>query len=211
MKAKQKKIRVFDIVVDKEEKFFDFMDKNLLLLKDYLLLMEGEITPKIKEFLNSNGLCYVITHDCNIKKIDSAKESASKPQKQEPPVTQQQTVSTPSPQVIIKEQVVYQDLPSTKTKVINKPVRSGEVIEYDGDVVVFSRVNSGAKVISEGNVSIYETIDGVVEANGDYVIINSIGKGYVVFNGDILDKESFKEKKNKKVLKTPDGYKVEEL
>ena len=62
MKAKQKKIRVFDIFVDDEAKFFEFMDKNLILLKDYLLLVEGEVTSKIEEFLNSNGLCYVITN-----------------------------------------------------------------------------------------------------------------------------------------------------
>jgi len=206
MKAKQKKIRVFDIFVDDEAKFFEFMDKNLILLKDYLLLVEGEVTSKIEEFLNSNGLCYVITNGCNIKKIDDKKEvkKENEPQKD--------SSVAGEPQVIIKEQIVYQEADSQKTKVIKKPVRSGEVIEYDGDVVIFSRVNSGAKVISEGNVSIYETIDGVVEANGEFVIINSIGKGYVVFNGDILDKDDFSDGKNKKVLKTPDGgYKIEEL
>ena len=52
----------------------------------------------------------------------------------------------------------------------------------------------------------------MVEVNGEFVIINSIGKGYVVFNGDILDKDDFSDGKNKKVLKTPDGgYKIEEL
>jgi len=208
MKAKQKKIRVFDIVIDSEERFFDFMDKNLILLKDYLLLVEGEVTPKIEEFLSSNGLCYVVTNGCNIKKIDTPKDGETTSQLNESAKEKKST----EPQVIIKEQVIYQDVNTQKTKVLKKPVRSGEVIEYDGDIVIFSRVNSGAKVISEGNVSIYETIDGVVEANGEFVIINSIGKGYVVFNGDILDKDNFSDGKNKKVLKTPDGgYKIEEL
>jgi septum site-determining protein MinC len=204
MKAKQKKIRVFDIVVNAEAKFFEFMDKNLVLVKDYLLLVEGEVTPKIEEFLKENGLCYVLSNSCNIKKIDSAEAP--------------KTVSTPTPapepaqpQVIIQEQIVYHDSPSNKTKVINKPIRSGEVIEYDGDIVIFSRVNSGAKVISEGNVSVFETIDGVVEANGDFCLINTIGKGYVVFNGDILEKDDFSDGKTKKVIKTDDGYKIEDL
>jgi septum site-determining protein MinC len=206
MKAKQKKIRVFDIVVDKEAKFFEFMDKNLLLVKDYLLLVEGEVTPKIKEFLETNGLCFVLSNGCNIKKIDSVETAKTTSTSEKSPA-----LEPSKPQVIIQEQVVYQESPANKTKVINKPVRSGEVIEHDGDIVVFSRVNSGAKVISEGNISIFETIDGIVEANGEYLILNSIGKGYVVFNGDILDKDDFSDGKRKKVIKTTNGYKIEDL
>ena len=56
-----------------------------------------------------------------------------------------------------------------------------------------------------------ETIDGVVEANGDFIILKSIGKGYVVFNGDILDKDEFSGGKIKKVIKAIDGYKIEDL
>jgi len=205
MKVKQKKIRVFDIVVDKEAKFFEFMEKNLLLIKDYLLLVEGEVTPKIKEFLETNGLCFVLSNGCNIKKIDSAETSKNVKPKEE------QKVETVQPQVIIQEQAVCHDSLSQKTKVLNKPVRSGEVIEHDGDVVIFSRVNSGAKVISEGNITVFETIDGVIEANGDFIIVNSVGKGYVVFNGDILDKDNFSDGKMKKVIKTTGGYKVEDL
>jgi len=203
MKAKQKKIRVFDIIVEDEAKFFEFMDKNLILVKDYLLLVEGNITPKIEEFLKENGLCYVFSNGCNIKKIDS-KEKNPQPVKAE-------KIPFSEPKVIIKEQVVYHDSPSDKTKVINKPVRSGEVIESDGDIVIFSRVNSGAKVISEGNIAVFDVVDGVIEANGDFCLINSIGKGYVVFNGDILDKEDFNDSKTKKVIKTNDGYKIEDL
>jgi len=207
MKAKQKKIRVFDIFIDDENSFFDFINKNFILIKDYLLLIEGEVTPKIQEYLKENGFCFVISNGCNIKKIDSGSGKKS--------VTKQSNTQKSSPEketkVLIKEQIITQPANSKKTKVINKPVRSGEVIEYDGDVVVFSRVNSGAKVISEGNVSVLETVDGIVEANGDYMILKSIGKGYVVFNGDILDKENFSDQKTKKIVKTHDGFKIEEL
>ena len=206
MKVKQKKIRVFDIVVDKEAKFFEFMDKNLLLIKDYLLLVEGEVTPRIKEFLETNGLCFVLSNGCNIKKIDLSKSSRA--------TQTSKSASSANPlkqQAQNKEQVTHQRSLSQKTKVINKPVRSGEVIEHSGDVVIFSRVNSGAKVISEGNVTVFETIDGVIEANGDFIIVNSVGKGYVVFNGDILDKNNFSDGKIKKVIKTTGGHKVEDL
>ena len=200
MKAKQKKIRVFDIVIDSEEKFFDYMEKNLILLKDYLLLVDGVVTDRIEKFLEENSLCYVVQQNCNLKTIQSQP-------------SQTQPTQTPQPtKVEIVKEIVYQESenqPQT-TKVINKPIRSGAVIESDSDVVIFSRVNSGAKVISEGNISVYGEIDGVVEANGDFAVIKSIGKGYVIFNGDILEKEDF-DGGLKKVFKVEDGYKIEDL
>ena len=205
MKAKQKKIRVFDIQVEDEAKFFEFMDKNFILIKDYLLLVGGEVTPKIEEYLKENSLCYLLSNECNIKLIDGKSNQPQPTQIQEPQTTQTQK------EIIVQEKIIYQESASTnKTRVINKPVRSGEVIEEDSDIVIFSRINSGAKVISEGNITVFEVIDGVVEANGDFIILKSIGKGYVVFNGDILEKSDF-DGSLKKVLATSDGYKIEDI
>ncbi len=200
MKVKQKKIRVFDIVIDSEEKFFDYMKKNLILLKDYLLLIDGLVTEKIENFLEQNSLCYVLQQNCNLKTI----QAKSQPQSTQP-------IVEPTKVEIVKE-VIYQDSETKiqNTKVINKPIRSGAVYESEADIVIFNRVNSGAKVVSEGNISVYGEIDGVVEANGDFAVIKSIGKGYVIFNGDILEKEDF-DGGLKKVLKSEDGYKIEDL
>ncbi len=201
MKAKQKKIRVFDISIDSEDKFFEYMNKNLILLKDYLLLIDGEVTEKIKSYLDENSLCYVLQQKCNLKTIQT---------KSEQPQIQSDKDEQPTKVEIVKE-VIYQDSkPSNSTQVINKPIRSGGVLESDGDIVIFSRVNSGAKVISEGNISVFGEIDGVVEANGEFAVIKSIGKGYVIFNGDILEKEDFSGGL-KKVIRSEDGYKIEDL
>jgi len=202
MKAKQKKIRVFDIVVEDEVEFFEFMEKNFILMKDYLLLVSGNVTSKIADYLKENSLCYVLSEGCNIKTIDSKNRSVQ-PQS-EPKAVQE-------PQIIVQEKVVYHESEDVaKTKVITKPIRSGAVIESEGDIVIFSRVNSGAKVICEANVSVFETVDGMIEANGDFIILKSIGKGYVVFNGDILDRDDF-DGSLKKVLSTNDGYKIEDI
>ena len=202
MRAKQKKIRIFDITINHEKKFFDFLNKNYLLIKDYLLVISGNITPQIKEELDQKGLCYIIEDEnCKIKKIEPKKE----------PPKKKEEAKTPSGTYSLKD-ISGSFSPSyEKTKVINKPVRSGEVIETQGDVIVFSRVNSGAKVISEGNVCIFDVIDGVVEANGDYMILRKIDKGYAVFNGDILEKEIFDGSVLKKIIKTKEGFKIEDL
>ncbi len=54
-------------------------------------------------------------------------------------------------------------------KIINKTVRSGQRIEYDGDVLIIGDVNPDAYVIASGNVIVMGTLRGIVHAgaNGD--------------------------------------------
>ena len=47
MKVTQKNVRVFHIEIENEKAFLDYFRKNTLLLKEFFLLIEGEITPKI--------------------------------------------------------------------------------------------------------------------------------------------------------------------
>ncbi len=54
-------------------------------------------------------------------------------------------------------------------KIINKTVRSGQRIEYDGDVLIIGDVNPDAYVIASGNIIVMGTLRGIVHAgaNGD--------------------------------------------
>jgi len=193
MKAKQKNIRVFELFIESEEEFFTYMDKNLILLKDYMLLLRGEISDKIIEYMDSKNLCYKVIDNCDIK-------------------LQAKEVNTNIPKKIELVQYVEQSQEkSSDTLIYNKPIRSGVVIDHDGDVSIFSRVNSAAKVISGGNLIVTGIIDGVVECNGEYMIIKTIGDGYAIFNGDILESDDFKDKSFKVVKKGEDAPIIEEL
>ena len=193
MKAKQKNIRVFELFIESEEEFFTYMDKNLILLKDYMLLLRGEISDKIIEYMDNKNLCYKVIDNCDIK-------------------LQAKEVNTNIPKKIELVQYVEQSQEkSSDTLIYNKPIRSGVVIDHDGDVSIFSRVNSAAKVISGGNLIVTGIIDGVVECNGEYMIIKTIGDGYAIFNGDILESDDFKDKSFKVVKKGEDAPIIEEL
>lgn len=54
-------------------------------------------------------------------------------------------------------------------KIINKTVRSGQRIEYDGDVLVIGDVNPDAYIVASGNIVVMGTLRGIVHAgaNGD--------------------------------------------
>jgi septum site-determining protein MinC len=61
VKVKQYSVRVFELTIDSEKTFLAFMDKNIVMLKHYLIYLKGEITPVIEEYLISNEVTYT-TH-----------------------------------------------------------------------------------------------------------------------------------------------------
>lgn len=205
IKAKQKNIRIFQLEVEDESSFFDYMDKNIILLKDYFLLINGSLTPKMKEYLEEKGTCFKEADTCNLKL--STKSSSSKKndiideeEKQEPQEVVKYIEVASDPEVI----------EHAKTLLFQKPIRSGEEVIHDGDITIFGRVNSAAKVFAEGNVEVYGCIDGLVQCDGEYMIIKDIGKGYVIFNGDILEKELF-DGELKKVTRSETGAVVKDV
>lgn len=61
MKVKQYSVRVFELTIESQNSFLAFMDKNVVMLKHYLIYLKGEVTPAIEEYLNSNEVTYT-TH-----------------------------------------------------------------------------------------------------------------------------------------------------
>ena len=51
-----------------------------------------------------------------------------------------------------------------RTKFIRKSVRSGQVINYNGNIVIIGDVNPGAEVTAQGNIIVMGSIKGVVYA-----------------------------------------------
>ncbi len=200
MKAKQKTIRIFDIEIESENDFFLYMDKNLILLKEYLLLLRGSITPKVTEYLEKHNICFVLAEKCNLKlstKTNQTNKSDIIIKDRSNTINSQPTVN----------------MESTKkcaTLLLEKTIRSGEEVVFDGDITIFGRVNSAAKVIAEGSVEVYGVIDGLVQCDGSYMIVKELGKGHIIFNGDILEKEQF-DGNLKKVTKSPKGAVIKDI
>lgn len=54
-----------------------------------------------------------------------------------------------------------------RTKFIRKTVRSGQVINYTGNIVIIGDVNSGSEIVAAGNVIVLGTLHGRVHAGFD--------------------------------------------
>ena len=201
IKAKQKTIRIFDIAIDNADNFFPYMDKNIILLKEFLLVLSGDVTPKVTKYLDKNGICFMVTEDCNLKlksKSNNDTKSAIIP-KNEAKIT----INSQQDDKIAQVEKV-------ETLLLQRPVRSGEEIVHAGDVTIFGRVNSASKVLVEGNVEVYGTIDGLVQCDGEYMIVKELGKGHIIFNGDILEREDF-DGNLKKITVASEGVSIKDV
>lgn len=178
MIVKQKNLRVFHISIDDEEVFFAYFTKNKVLLLEFFLLIDGQISKTITDFLDEQGACYKYIDTCSIK-FGTIKSE----------------IKAPVDAAVKKKEVQKTlDFPSQKMQVFDRPIRSGEEIRSQDPVVVFGRINSGAKLFCEQNLTIYGIIDGLVQCDGRYMVLQGIGRhGNLIFNGEIIDKESLRD------------------
>lgn len=70
-------------------------------------------------------------------------------------------------QVNEKESKIFSGVYEGKTKFIRKTVRSGECINYQGNIVIIGDINSGAEVYAAGNVIVLGRIKGKVSAGSN--------------------------------------------
>lgn len=173
MVVKQKSLRVFEIEIDDEVEFFDYVNKNFIILQRFLLLLRGDITNNIIKFLNDNKIVFF-----DINSIIDTKDIFS---------------NGKFKNVEMKEHKKANDKKELEKLIFNRTIRSGEEIISNTDVVIFGRVNSGAKIITTGNLEVFGRIDGLIECSGDYLIAKEIGNGDVIFNGEVIEKSIFNE------------------
>lgn len=197
MKVTQKNVRVFHIEIDDEASFLDYFRKNTLLLKEFFLLVEGNITKNIAFVLEQSGVCYKEINNCNIRFGGIKKEA-------------------PLPEEGLKKEVVSEAISEPKSlpklKLYDRPIRSGEEIIENLPIVIFGRVNSGAKVFSEESMSIYGIIDGLVQCDGEYIVLSGISpRGHLIFNGEIVDRERLKQNVLQKIVMRDNVLEIKEV
>ena len=161
MKVKQYSIKVFELTIESETAFLDFMRKNLILLKRYLIVLKGEVTPTISNYLDEQDMTY--TTNLNINNDTH------------------------------QEQVLKQ----SDLKIIDTIIRSGQEINVNSDLLVLNRINSGSRVHVEGNLIITDIVDGLIECNGEFMLIKASSKALIVFNGLEIEGELLKNKFHK--------------
>ena len=174
MIVKQKNLRVFHITVDSRDSFLDYLKKNKILLMEFFLLIDGEVDEVIEKILDDEGLCYKNVSTCKLRLSNVKKEIEQEVHKNDKQ----------------KQEIIEEPVSKDKLKIYERPIRSGEEINEEIPVVVFGRINSGAKLFCTQSVSIYGIIDGLVQCDGEYIVLHGLSeRGHLIFNGEIIDSE----------------------
>ncbi len=178
MIVKQKNLRVFHITIDSKEEFLNYLQKNRVLLLEFFLLIDGRVDESIEKILEDEGLCFKNISTCKLRFSGVKKEPLPQASKQSE-----------------EKQMATKELASKeKLRVYERPVRSGEEINEELPVVVFGRINSGAKLFCTQSVSIYGMIDGLVQCDGEYIVLQGLSeRGNLIFNGEIVERELLQE------------------
>lgn len=185
MKVKQKNLRVFEIECNSLSEFEAYLAKNAILLSNFLLLLKNDLDGSLAKECKRKALWCASYTDQD--------DSILCVQKNEPIVQDEQNIKLQKEEELIKQsiltEVIQEQKDSFKTIIVAKNLRSGEDIDTEADVTITGRINSGAKVKTNGNAIVLGTIDGSLEAWGDYIMVKKIGKGSVTFRGQNIKKE----------------------
>ncbi len=173
MRVKQQTLKGFECEIEDEASFREYYTKNAPLMQGHLLILKGKVSDQIKAFLEEKNAVYVDTNEKQL--LTRKKRSTAVLDLPEPKASPQEAT----------QQVV------SGSSVYRRPIRSGELIEGDGHMVFFSRINSGALIESSSSIELFGIIDGLVRSDGEYLLLKEIGKGNVIFHGEELDKSHF--------------------
>ena len=172
VKGRQSNLKIFEIEPCDENRLMEYINRNCVLLQNFLLVLSQEMTPTLAAFLSERGLLFMES-----KTLEKLKRPAKK-----------QEVAPIIDDEHLENQPVAE---SIQAQILNRIIRSGEEILCEDDLIIYGRVNSGARIHAKGNLQIYGDVDGAVECEGEFVLLTKIGQGSVLFAGEFLDPSAF--------------------
>ena len=202
MKIKQYSVQVCEASLTDEDDFISFFDTNYNFFKNHLIVINGEMTKKVEEYLSEKDLKYILN-------ITLPKKQPSKTIKKENhnDVEKQRCLDEKKElENQIQELAMNQQ---NDIKVLDTLLRSGQELKVDGDLLLLNRVNSGANIIVDGNLIITQIVDGSIRCNGNFMMLKASQKANILFhdveveNSYLKDRLNRVELKNNEIIITP--------
>lgn len=188
MRNKQYSVKVFETTLTDEDQFISFFNTNYNLFKDYLIVIHGDISQKIQEYLQEKELPFV-------NNITLPKNQGRKAVEEEIAVQKEQQ------QQVENELLKLSDRLHNNLKVQDTLVRSGQELTIDGDLLLLNRVNSGATIIANGNLIVTQLVEGSIRCFGNFMMLKASPKANIVFHDVVVDNSLLKERLNRVELK----------
>ncbi|GAA7864692.1 septum site-determining protein MinC [Helicobacter pylori] len=163
LKTNQKNVHAFEIEKQDPEAVMEFLEKNHALLQYFLIIFKYDIEPEVKAILCKHQLLFLETNRVLNGRYIKTTEKDANPLKQN------------SPNAI-----------EPKTTIYERNIRSGEEIYSANHLIFLGNIHNGAKIISEGCVSVYGVCEGAIVCFGEYLILKEVKSAQIVFQNKIL-------------------------
>ncbi len=163
LKTNQKNVHAFEIEKQEPEAVMEFLEKNHALLQYFLIIFKYDIEPEVKAILHKHQLLFLETNRVLNGRYIKTTEKDANPLKQN------------SPNAI-----------EPKTTIYERNIRSGEEIYSANHLIFLGNIHNGAKIISEGSVSVYGVCEGAIVCFGECLILKEVKSAQIVFQNKIL-------------------------
>lgn len=199
MKTRQHNQRVIVLEEQNEEDIIKFLQKNEILLTRFVINFKSPISAHLQSILKELNLCYfvgVVGIKPNQNDIDLLNEQSETTTQSSPHTTQNpKSKENPLLDFATPKNLTQKNTPSNEAnaniatkipKIIHK-VRSGEEIIESNSLQILGDISSGAKVSTKGSVTVFGDCYGVLEVEGEFLILRKLKSGYILFNGEKLN------------------------
>ncbi|EJC39327.1 septum site-determining protein MinC [Helicobacter pylori] len=163
LKTNQKNVHAFEIEKQEPKAVMEFLEKNHALLQYFLIIFKYDIEPEVKAVLHKHQLLFLETNRAlNGRYIKTTEKDVN-------------LLKQNSPNAI-----------EPKTTIYERNIRSGEEIYSTNHLIFLGNIHNGAKIISEGSVSVYGVCEGAIACFGEYLILKEVKSAQIVFQNQIL-------------------------
>jgi septum formation inhibitor MinC len=200
MKVRQKNIRAFLFTLEEgdEAAMLAYINDNTALLNRFTIIIEGMVSNQSVTQIKEQGYS-VIVKDLLNEKEELLEEKVIKTPKERSTEVEKKEINEADEELEKGALISY-----------NSPIRSGNSIDIKEDILLFKPINSGAKVMTSGNVVVVGMLNGILEASGEYVLIHHMGTGQLFFHSEHVPLQSM-QKKLIKVSQKSGELQIEEL
>ena len=178
MQTRQYSLKVCELTIVDDAEFISFFETNYPIFKDYLIVINGDVSEDIELYLNNKQLKFMVNVTLPIGQPRKAVEREIELIKEEYLVSKQQ---------LEEELTGLTNKIQNNLKVLDTLVRSGQELNIEGDLLLLNRVNSGGKIVIEGNLIVTQIVDGAIRCNGNFMMIQASPKANIVFHGVEVD------------------------
>jgi len=192
LKSTQYSVKVYETTITDEVQFMDFFDNNHTLFKDHLIVIKGECSLTIKEYLNKKKLTYL--NDVVLPKGRTRKAL-------EKELKAQEVDAAVSAQIAQGKLDELSNQLQNNLTVLDEMIRSGRELDIKGDLLLLNRVNSGATIKTTGNIIITKVVEGAIRCAGNFMMLTASPKANIVFHGVEVDNSLLENRLNRVELK----------